>query len=181
MKAFHDPGQRGKVRHVGTGSIHCWQFAYLNEVASKNGTEFISTQTSTRCFTANRWGLHSRIVPISRRNAKCWLTTSMRSAGGVARVDTESAQMNSARGIVFERLRPSSTAWRGSQTKRCQDGADRIGLRWWMSGHEPRREGHDWYRTPEEMACLEELYVSYPCVHHIVTNRDLPKPTPGHA
>jgi len=45
MKALHDLVQIGKVRYIGASSMRCWQFAHLNEVASKNGwTKFISMQ-----------------------------------------------------------------------------------------------------------------------------------------
>jgi aryl-alcohol dehydrogenase-like predicted oxidoreductase len=45
MKALHDLIQSGKVRYIGASSMRCWQFAHLNEVASKNGwTKFISMQ-----------------------------------------------------------------------------------------------------------------------------------------
>jgi aryl-alcohol dehydrogenase-like predicted oxidoreductase len=45
MKALHDLVQSGKVRYIGASSMRCWQFAHLNEVASKNGwTKFVSMQ-----------------------------------------------------------------------------------------------------------------------------------------
>ena len=45
MKALHDLVQSGKVRYIGASSMRCWQFAHLNEVASKNGwTTFVSMQ-----------------------------------------------------------------------------------------------------------------------------------------
>jgi aryl-alcohol dehydrogenase-like predicted oxidoreductase len=45
MKALHDLVQSGKVRYIGASSMRCWQFAYLNEVAEKNGwTKFVSMQ-----------------------------------------------------------------------------------------------------------------------------------------
>ena len=45
MKALHDLVERGKVRYIGASSMRCWQFAHLNEVASKNGwTKFVSMQ-----------------------------------------------------------------------------------------------------------------------------------------
>ncbi|KAG9311938.1 NADP-dependent oxidoreductase domain-containing protein [Chiua virens] len=45
MKALHDLVQSGKVRYIGASSMRCWQFAHLNEVADKNGwTKFISMQ-----------------------------------------------------------------------------------------------------------------------------------------
>jgi aryl-alcohol dehydrogenase-like predicted oxidoreductase len=45
MKALHDLVQSGKVRYIGASSMRCWQFAYLQEVASKNGwTKFVSMQ-----------------------------------------------------------------------------------------------------------------------------------------
>ncbi|KAL0574460.1 hypothetical protein V5O48_007499 [Marasmius crinis-equi] len=45
MKALHDLVQSGKVRYVGASSMRAWQFAYLNEVANKNGwTKFVVMQ-----------------------------------------------------------------------------------------------------------------------------------------
>ena len=45
MKALHDLVESGKVRYIGASSMRCWQFAHLNEVASKNGwTKFVSMQ-----------------------------------------------------------------------------------------------------------------------------------------
>jgi aryl-alcohol dehydrogenase-like predicted oxidoreductase len=45
MKALHDLVQSGKVRYIGASSMWCWQFAHLNEVASKHGwTKFVSMQ-----------------------------------------------------------------------------------------------------------------------------------------
>ena len=45
MKALHDLVQSSKVRYIGASSMRCWQFAHLNEVASKNGwTTFVSMQ-----------------------------------------------------------------------------------------------------------------------------------------
>ncbi|KAL0579056.1 hypothetical protein V5O48_002949 [Marasmius crinis-equi] len=45
MKALHDLVQSGKVRYIGASSMRAWQFAHLNEVASRNGwTRFVSMQ-----------------------------------------------------------------------------------------------------------------------------------------
>src|SRR5580658_8920440 len=45
MRALHDLVQNGKVRYIGASSMRCWQFAYMNEVASRNGwTKFVSMQ-----------------------------------------------------------------------------------------------------------------------------------------
>lgn len=45
MKALHDLVETGKVRYIGASSMRCWQFALLNEVASKhNWTTFVSMQ-----------------------------------------------------------------------------------------------------------------------------------------
>ncbi|KAK1232577.1 hypothetical protein PQX77_004288 [Marasmius sp. AFHP31] len=45
MKALHDLVQSGKVRYIGASSMRTWQFAHLNEVASRNGwTRFVSMQ-----------------------------------------------------------------------------------------------------------------------------------------
>ncbi|KAG7087284.1 hypothetical protein E1B28_013262 [Marasmius oreades] len=45
MKALHDLVQSGKVRYLGASSMRTWQFAYLNEVAGKNGwSKFVSMQ-----------------------------------------------------------------------------------------------------------------------------------------
>lgn len=45
MKALHDLVQSGKVRYIGASSMRAWQFAMLQEVASKHGwTKFISMQ-----------------------------------------------------------------------------------------------------------------------------------------
>ena len=37
MKALRDLGQSGKVRYTGASSVLCCQFAYVNDVASKDG------------------------------------------------------------------------------------------------------------------------------------------------
>lgn len=45
MKALHDLVQSGKVRYIGASSMRAWQFAHLNEVASRHGwTKFVSMQ-----------------------------------------------------------------------------------------------------------------------------------------
>ncbi|TRM68846.1 NADP-dependent oxidoreductase domain-containing protein [Schizophyllum amplum] len=45
MKALHDLVESGKVRYIGASSMHCWEFALLNEVAEKHGwTKFVSMQ-----------------------------------------------------------------------------------------------------------------------------------------
>lgn len=45
MRALHDLVACGKVRYIGASSMRCWQFAYMNEVASRNGwTKFVSMQ-----------------------------------------------------------------------------------------------------------------------------------------
>ena len=100
-----------------------------------------------------------------------------------APVGTESARIYFTRGtiFIFER-KPSETftltAWRSSQTKRCQDGADRIGLGWSKKSTSPAVGVHSIKEsvvtgpvlTPEEVAYLGGPCVSYPshCVHHSV-------------
>jgi aryl-alcohol dehydrogenase-like predicted oxidoreductase len=43
MRALHDLVQGGKVRYIGASCMPCWKFAYMNEVAGRNGwTKFVS-------------------------------------------------------------------------------------------------------------------------------------------
>jgi aryl-alcohol dehydrogenase-like predicted oxidoreductase len=43
MRALHDLVQSGKVRYIGASCMPCWKFAYMNEVAGRNGwTRFVS-------------------------------------------------------------------------------------------------------------------------------------------
>jgi hypothetical protein len=58
----HDLGQSGKVRYIGVDSMGCWQFAYLDEMASKGGWNQTRQQTRVRCFAAKRWARLSHIV-----------------------------------------------------------------------------------------------------------------------
>ena len=45
MKALHDLVENGKVRYIGASSMRAWQFAAMNEVASRHGwTKFVSMQ-----------------------------------------------------------------------------------------------------------------------------------------
>ena len=45
MKALHDVVENGKVRYIGASSMRGWQFAAMNEVASRHGwTKFVSMQ-----------------------------------------------------------------------------------------------------------------------------------------
>ncbi|KIY53466.1 Aldo/keto reductase [Fistulina hepatica ATCC 64428] len=45
MKTLNDLVESGKVRYIGASTMHCWQFALMNEVARRHGwTTFVSMQ-----------------------------------------------------------------------------------------------------------------------------------------
>ncbi|KAH0834645.1 NADP-dependent oxidoreductase domain-containing protein [Lanmaoa asiatica] len=150
MKALHDLIQSGKVRFIGASSMQCWQFAHVNEVASKNGsTKFEREMLAYRKF--NGIG----VIP--------WAPLA---AGDLARpVGTESVRLSSSKGTIFEKkiLEANKTIITRVEELANKKGVKmgQIALTWVGEEH---RNGI--VLTPEEATCLEAPY--------------LPKPIRGH-
>ncbi|KAH7884109.1 NADP-dependent oxidoreductase domain-containing protein [Phlebopus sp. FC_14] len=102
MKALHDLVQSGKVRYIGASSMRCWQFAHLNEVASKNGwTTFVSMQDEYSLLYREE---EREMLPYCTYNGIGVIPWSPLSTGDLARpIGTETARHTASKGTMFER------------------------------------------------------------------------------
>jgi len=102
MKALHDLVQSGKVRYIGASSMRCWQFAHLNEVASKNGwTKFVSMQDEYSLLYREE---EREMLAYCKFNGIGVIPWAPIARGDLARpVGTETLRVKEARGTMFER------------------------------------------------------------------------------
>ncbi|KIJ63009.1 hypothetical protein HYDPIDRAFT_176116 [Hydnomerulius pinastri MD-312] len=102
MKALHDLVQSGKVRYIGASSMRCWQFAHLNEVASKNGwTKFVSMQDEYSLLYREE---EREMLAYCKFNGIGVIPWAPLAAGDLARpVGTETVRLNSGKGTIFEK------------------------------------------------------------------------------
>jgi len=102
MQALHDLIQCGKVRYIGASSMRCWQFAHLNEVASKNGwTKFISMQDEYSLLYREE---EREMLAYCKFNGVGVIPWSPLAAGSLARpIGTETVRHETLKGTIFER------------------------------------------------------------------------------
>ncbi|KAI9458051.1 NADP-dependent oxidoreductase domain-containing protein [Boletus coccyginus] len=182
MKALHDLVQSGKVRYIGASSMRCWQFAHLNEVASKNGwTKFVSMQPQYSLLYREE---EREMLAYCKFNGIGVIPWAPLASGVLARpVGTETVRLASTKGTVFERgfseadktivnrveelakkkgvkMAQIALAWVGQKVVSPIVGASSI---------ERLKEniGTDITLTPEEVTYLEEPYVPKPVWGHL--------------
>ncbi|KAF9226028.1 Aldo/keto reductase [Gyrodon lividus] len=102
MKALHDLVQSGKVRYIGASSMRCWQFAHLNEVASKNGwTKFVSMQDEYSLLYREE---EREMLAYCKFNGIGVIPWAPLAAGDLARpFGTETVRVQAAKGTRFEK------------------------------------------------------------------------------
>ncbi|KAH7881880.1 NADP-dependent oxidoreductase domain-containing protein [Phlebopus sp. FC_14] len=102
MKALHDLVQSGKVRYIGASSMRCWQFAHLNEVASKSGwTTFVSMQDEYSLLYREE---EREMLSYCQFNGIGVIPWSPLAAGDLARpIGTQTTRKDSRKGTMRER------------------------------------------------------------------------------
>ncbi|KAH7925053.1 Aldo keto reductase [Leucogyrophana mollusca] len=102
MKALHDLVQSGKVRYIGASSMRCWQFALLNEVASKNGwTKFVSMQDEYSLLYREE---EREMLAYCKYNGIGVIPWAPLGGGDLARpYGVETTRLTSAKGTIFEK------------------------------------------------------------------------------
>ncbi|KAG2342415.1 Aldo/keto reductase [Suillus weaverae] len=102
MKALHDLVQSGKVRYIGASSMRCWQFAMLNDVATRNGwTTFVSMQDEYSLLYREE---EREMLAYCKYNGIGVIPWAPLASGFLARpVGTETTRHNSIKGTVLEK------------------------------------------------------------------------------
>jgi aryl-alcohol dehydrogenase-like predicted oxidoreductase len=174
MKALHDLIESGKVRYIGASSMRCWQFAHLNEVASKNGwTKFISMQDEYSLLYREE---EREMLAYCKFNGIGVIPWAPLASGVLARsFGTETVRVESSKGTVFEKKFSEADE---TIIGRVEELANKKGVKMgqialaWVGqkvvspivgissvGRLEESIVSDIKLTPEEMAYLEEPYV----------------------
>jgi aryl-alcohol dehydrogenase-like predicted oxidoreductase len=174
MKALHDLIESGKVRYIGASSMRCWQFAHLNEVASKNGwTKFISMQNEYSLLYREE---EREMLAYCKFNGIGVIPWAPLASGTLARpIGTETVRVEASRGTAFEKkFSEADEAIIGRVEELANKKGVKMGqiaLAWvgrkvvspivGVNSVERLEESivSDIKLTPEEMAYLEEPYV----------------------
>ncbi|KAH7093901.1 Aldo/keto reductase [Auriculariales sp. MPI-PUGE-AT-0066] len=103
MKALHDLVEQGKVRYIGASSMRAWQFAALNEVASRRGwTKFVSMQDEYSLLYRED---ERELIPYCLANGIGLIPWAPLAAGALARPQGSegTTRSDAAKGTPFEK------------------------------------------------------------------------------